>query len=223
MKQLFFLPFLLISFSSLSAQGLKNLYLELDLVRYAKETGGTPGYENNYKHGFDFVRGAGIGYSFHPKWSIYSKYRRINNTFSGQSELAPVKEVGQTKGHEFNAGIEWAPGSGKRRFHLSYAFEVFGEFVASTGSCHIHGWCPVGEPEYELAERKTMIGFAPKLRFNFNLAKGFSLFADARVKVGKVSIHEPNELPPGHVVNQAEGYWLNSYDSLNALGIKFSF
>ncbi len=225
MKHLIFSVLLFLIGYTIQAQTFKKFYLELDLVRYTKETGGLSGYENSYIHGFDYIRGGGIGYRISPQLNVYTKYRRIYNNITPENTPdSYINGTDITKGHEFNVGTEWAPWADKI-FHLSFAGDIFVETTGSKGTCGIYG-CTVGEPDWIPAARKTLIGLAPKLRLNLKIYKGFSLFADARVKIARGIVKDapnPNNDAFGKKSPNQEGYWLKSYDTLNALGLRFLF
>lgn len=213
MKEILFLILFVTIQEGLDAQIINNISVELNIGRYSKETGLFK--SEYYSNKFSFINGFNIGFNPSEKWQYYLGVRKLNSTLESGGGYTTESSV--INGVELKMGVKISPGNEKKVF-LSYGLELFEEVSNQKGTY----WVDY-PPTYEINHRKNYLGVAPDLTINLKLDRRILIFADTRYRIGRVSLAQNESTQPNKELYPSRNYWLNIFEPLNSVGIRFNF
>jgi len=211
MKKLIALIILLVVHNGVCAQIVDDLSIELNIGRYAKTVGLF--YSDSYQNEFTYYNGFNISYSHTKKLDYFIGFRKVNSTVNsgGIEDL----ETSVVNGAEFRFGARFSANR-DRRFYLIYGLELFGEFSTQTGTY----WVDY-PPTYEINHRKEYLGIAPSLKLNLRIVDRIIFFAETRYRLGMASLVAIESTQPNKELFPNREYWLNLFEPLNSIGLRF--
>jgi len=94
--------------------------------------------------------------------------------------------------------------------------EAFGEFSSIAGEY----WTDV-PPQYDVNHKINYFGLAPNLTLNLKVTKKIILFAESRLRIGRIFLTQKQSLFSNRELYPNKQYWLSNFDFLNAMGVRF--
>ena len=211
MKKLKFLIVLLVLNNSINAQIVDNLSIDLNIGRFAKTVGLFD--SDSYQNEFTYYNGFNISYSHTKKMNYFIGFRKINSTINSGGvdhiETSVVNGLGFRFGARFSASRD-------KRFYLNYGLELFGEFSTQAGTY----WVDY-PPTYEINHQRKYIGIAPNIRLNLRIVDRVIIFFESRYRFGMLNSAAIESTQPNKELLRSHKYWLNLFEPLSSIGVKF--
>ncbi len=212
MKKISTLIITLAVYTSSYSQSADEISIDLNLVRFAR-TLGLFGVDH-YRNEFTYLNGFSISYTPAKNLRYFVGLRRVNTTIDSGDGF--TYETADINGLEFRAGVKFSSKRDKRVF-LTYGLELFGEFSTLQGTY----WVDY-PPTYEINHKKNYIGFAPSLEIGIRVIDNIILFAETRYRFGVVDLIQIESTQMDKELFENRSYWLNLYEPLNAIGVRFN-
>ncbi len=211
MQKLTILIISLVVSNSICAQIIDNFSVELNLGRYAKTTGlFEDGY---YPNEFTYINGFNIGYTQTQNLSYFIGFRRVNSTINSGGGF--TLETSAVSGMEFRLGAKFTHNR-DRRFFLNFGMELFAELANQKGTY----WVDY-PPTYEINHRKNYLGIAPSIELNLRIVDRIIFFVETRYRFGMVNLTPIENTQPNKELFPNQKYWLNLFDPINSIGLRF--
>ena len=216
MKNYLLAFFAIVSTSFLSAQNSKNKFsLGVNMLRYAPPSSGFYDGDEGVSE-LSFINGFSFGYQQTPILGYIANFRSVKShpyTYGIDSYTKL-----STNGIEISMG----PTLSSKEYHrlsLLFTLEVFGEFTK------VKGWQTAGDPTiYEECHHKNYFGVAPGLMVNFKISERIFLYAQTRIRLGKVTYKPIENLSPEDPsLFGNQKFSCYQYEPLTGFGLKVTF
>jgi hypothetical protein len=206
-----FLLFFLLLSTVLQAQKAHPWSVELNFMRYAKNTGMF--WFEDYTYKLNGLNGLDIGRRLSEHQEVFLGVRRLRSdiyTYYGYSG-----EETRVRGSEFTLGWTYAL-KPDRPFFIRFGLVAIGAFSTLEGT-----YSADHPPLYMIAHQKRYLALGGMLGLNFRMSKRALFFATTRYQYGQVRARRFKNAEPGIDYAFDRTFWQDLFDPISALGFRF--